>query len=51
VSQLDSKLEGRGFESHPIVNGNVFKAMPGSIVENKEITGSQMGRTKKNIFF
>ena len=33
VSILDSRLEGRGFESHPILilNGNGVKAMPGSI--------------------
>ncbi len=47
---------GRGFESHPILDGNGFKAMPGLIAvsimvklsyENKETTGGQMGHTKK----
>ncbi len=28
VSILDSQLEGRGFESHPILDGNGVKAMP-----------------------
>jgi len=31
VSELDSRLEGRGFKSHPILDGNGIKAMPGSI--------------------
>jgi hypothetical protein len=31
VSKLDSRLEGLGFESHPILDGNVVKAMPGLI--------------------
>ncbi len=31
VSKLDSQLEGCGFESHPILDGNGVKAMPGSI--------------------
>jgi len=31
VSELDSELEGRGFESHPVLDGNGVKAMPGSI--------------------
>jgi len=31
VSKLDSRLEGRGFESRPILEGNVVKAMPGLI--------------------
>ncbi len=30
-SKLDSQLEGCGFESHPILDGNGVKAMPGSI--------------------
>jgi len=29
VSKLDSKLEGCGFESYPILDGNGVKAMPG----------------------
>jgi len=33
VSKLDSRLEGHGFESHPILDGNGVKAMPGSIPE------------------
>jgi len=49
-------LEDRGFESHPMINGNGFKAMLGSItapnsgsllIEKKENKGSQMGHTKK----
>ena len=28
-SELDSQSNGRGFESHPIVDGNGVKAMPG----------------------
>ena len=31
VSELDSRLEGRGFKSHPILDGYSVKAMPGSI--------------------
>jgi hypothetical protein len=31
VSKLDSRLEGREFKSHPILDGNGAKAMPGSI--------------------
>jgi len=31
VSKLISRLEGRGFKTHPILNGNGVKAMPGSI--------------------
>jgi len=31
VSQLDSRLEGRGFKSHQILDGNGVKVMPGSI--------------------
>ncbi len=31
VSELDSRLEGRGFECHPILGGNGIKAMPGLI--------------------
>jgi len=58
VSQLNSRLEGRAFESHPIVDGNGVKVMPGliparnhpiqvnSIIEKKENTGSQIGHTK-----
>ncbi len=32
VSKLDSQLEGGGFESHPILDGNGVKAMPGAIL-------------------
>jgi len=31
VSELDSRLESRGFKSHPLLDGNGVKAMPGSI--------------------
>jgi hypothetical protein len=31
VSKLDSRLESRGFKSHPILDGNGVKAMAGSI--------------------
>ncbi len=31
VSKLDSRLEGCGFKSHPMVDGNGVKAMLGSI--------------------
>jgi len=31
VSQFDSWLEGCGFESHPILDGNCVKTKPGSI--------------------
>jgi len=31
VSKHDSMLEGPGFESHPILDGNGVKAMPGLI--------------------
>jgi len=31
VIKLDSRLEGRRFESHPILDGNGVKAMPGLI--------------------
>jgi hypothetical protein len=57
VSRLFSRLEGRGFESHHILDENGVKAIPGSILvpspgsfnlfENKENIGSQMGHTKK----
>jgi len=45
-------LEGRGFDSHQILDGNGIKAMPGSIpvhliIENNENIGSKMGH--KNI--
>jgi len=32
ISEHDSRLEGRGFESYPILDGNGFKAMPGLIL-------------------
>jgi hypothetical protein len=52
VNKLDSQTLGRGFYSHTILDGNGFKAMPGSIVvkssnENNENIGGQMGHTKK----
>ncbi len=28
VGELDSRLEGRGFEFHPMLDGNGVKAMP-----------------------
>jgi hypothetical protein len=31
VSKLGSRSEGCGFESHPILDGNSFKSVPGSI--------------------
>jgi len=31
VSELDSQLEGCGFKSHPKLDGNSVKDMPGSI--------------------
>jgi len=31
VNELDSQLEGRGFDSHPILDGSGVKATPGSI--------------------
>jgi len=52
-------LKGCGFESHPMLDGNGVKAMPGSIPapnpgslfnrKKKENIGSQMGHTKKNL--
>jgi len=52
-------LEGCGFESHPILDGNGVKAMPPRlilhpilvhlIIGKKENIGSQMGHTKKNL--
>jgi len=56
VSKLDSQLGGRGFETHPILDGNGVKAIPGSIpepyrvhtkIKKKENVGSQMRHTKK----
>ncbi len=58
VGVLNSCLEDRGLESHPMLDGNCVKAMPGSIsshnpgsliIKKKEKKGSQMGHTKKNI--
>ncbi len=55
-SKLDSRPKGRGFESHPILDGNGVKTMPGRLkypilvhlmIEKKENTGSRMGHTKK----
>jgi len=31
VSELDSQLEGHGFESHPMLDGNSVIVKPGSI--------------------
>jgi len=31
AGKLDSRLEGHGFEYHPILDGNGVKAMPESI--------------------
>jgi len=48
-SKLDSQSKGRGFKSHPILDGNGVKTMPGrlkypilvhSMIEKKENTGS-----------
>ncbi len=55
VSVLDSWLEGCGFESCPILDGNGVKAMPGSIpapnsgsfIENKKIKVDKWGTSKK----
>jgi len=56
VCKLDSQLGGRGFETHPILDGNGVKAIPGSIpapyrvhtiIKKRENVGSQMGHTKK----
>jgi len=30
-SKLDSRSKGRGFESHPILDGNGVKTMPGRL--------------------
>jgi len=56
VSELNSQLECRGFESHQILDGNGVKAMSKdrflhptlvhSIIEKKENSGSQLGQTK-----
>jgi len=57
ISKLDSQLEGRGFESHPILDGNGVKAMLGSIPtpnpgsfsnwKRKKIQGAKWGTPKK----
>ncbi len=31
VRRLNSQLKGRGFESHPVLDGNGVKSMPESI--------------------
>jgi len=58
-SKLDSRSKGCGFKSHPILDGNGVKTMPGqlkypimvhSMIEKKENTGSQMGHTKNKMF-
>ncbi len=54
--KLDSRSKGRGFKSHPILDGNGVKTMPGrlkypilvhSLIEKKENTGGQMGLNQK----
>ncbi len=56
VSVLNSCLVDCGFESHPMLDGNCVKAMPGYttapnsgslFIEKKENKGSLMGHTKK----
>ena len=56
VSKLESRLKDRGFESHPMLDGNGVKAMPRSIPEpnpesfnnwKERNIGSQRGHTKK----
>jgi len=52
-------LKGRGFKSHPMLDGNGVKAMPesipvpnpGSLInrKKKENISNQMGHTKKNL--
>jgi hypothetical protein len=52
---LGSRLESRGFDSLPMLDGSGVKATPesiptpnsGSLQKNKKNTGSQMGHTKK----
>jgi len=55
VSKLDSRLEGCGFKSHPMLDGNGVNVMPGSIPApnpgsfnnwKERNIGSQMGHTK-----
>jgi len=47
VSKVDLRLEGRGFESHPMLDGNEVKAMPGSISEPNP--GSLINGKRKKI--
>jgi len=52
VSKLDSRLEGRGFKSPPMLDGNGVKSMPGSISAPNpgSLTNGKrkiMGHTKK----
>ncbi len=58
-SKLDSQLKGHGFESHPILDGNGVKTMPGWLkypilvhwmIKKKENKSGQMGHTKNKIF-
>jgi len=45
-SKLDSRLEGRGFKFHPLLDGNVVKAKPGWIpVPNPGSFNNQKERT------
>ncbi len=55
-SKLDSQLEGHGFKSHPILDGNGVKAIPGLIpapnygsFENQKIQVAKWGIPKKYI--
>jgi len=47
VCKIDSRSKGRGFESHPILDGNGFTAMPGSYPFcTQSWLGHQMKRKK-----
>jgi hypothetical protein len=45
-SKLNSQLKGRGFESHPIQDGNGFKTMPGLIIVPNPVKSSKEGKKK-----
>ena len=59
-SEFDSRSKDRGFDSHPILDGNGVKAMPGLIPvhpflvysthEKKENIGSKMGNIIRGTF-
>ncbi len=49
VSELDSQLEGHGFESHPMLDGNGVKAMPRSIPVPAPNPGSLINGKRKKI--